>query len=501
MTPPSLPFQLSSEATAKWLQSLSQLNSINIASQLNTVIKTLRSSDQDIESTLKILIQLTPTVLHVSSVIEDSVTAETTIKPNNKSQKIEKLCVQLLKNLSLAFYLVSHKKLSSEHEKSQSIFFAIQLIGYTQRMATIFHQIPSASLWKKTGEIYSLALNQNTLQQPIKHKVSHLKNLSTFEAVLKRNLLFSISAPYQHSSKNIKNLFSIAEKYSYLLHLSPDNRDDHFFYWNFNSAQSPDTKNKIEQQNNHTIYINSSEITALIQSNDFSNNLESNTLSQLSHRLSAYKNIIDASVASTLDIKHLIIGYADIISYLEKTSKLQKIEQLSSQLVENKTNTMSLESVKLETLNACSSTKPLPSSHSTLLKNIPTVKILQTTENQFEIAETNSAYCNIGDITLLCDNQLKSEIGIIRQIKTTNQSGTTHILIEKISGLPAAETFYISETDRQYFITLTKDSTNKAVFINPAFFSNKIFNHLNSDNKENLEKLVGYSHFYRYYLI
>lgn len=498
MTITKLPFKLSTDATADWLQSLSQLSSVNSANQLNKAVKQLRSIKTDTGKVLEILVQLTPTVLYICSNIE-----ATLQKGSDKSQKIEKLGIQLLRNLSLAFCSYTTQDTISTDKKNQAIYIALQLIGYTQRLAAIFHQFPSATLWKKTGELYTLANGRNILKQLITHKIRDFKNLTTAEDVLKRNILFAILAPYQHNSSEVKELFSISEQHSHLLKLNTENSPDNIFCWDLESEIPPHTKDSTHQQSDSHIKINATELLSLLRSTNFSFALDKETLALIIEKISGYKDPINTSVPSALIINHLIVGLGNISTYLEKLEKLNKIERLSSQIIDsNPIKKMSLEPMEHEKSHLNPATDFKPSNNSLkLLQGVPAVKMLQTKKDQYIIAETNPINSAIGDIILLCLPNLNLGIGIIRQIKLTNQSGTIHILIEKTSGIITAHLIDPPEASAKHIIVIQKDNSTRELFIAPSKLSNGTQIKSASGQSFTLDSLIDFSPFYMHYRI
>ena len=501
----NLPFDLTDDSANVWLQSLSHLSSVNSANQLYKVIKQLRSTKSDSTNTLKILIQLTPTALYIISDIESSLQADET-KNTDKTQKIKKLCIQLLRNLSLNFYVFSNTSKLADNEKNQAIYMALQIIGYSQRLTTLFHQPPSSTLWKITAELYTFAQSRNIIQQEIKHKIKDFKNLTTIESALKRNLLFSILAPYQYNNIEINALFSISEKYAHLLTLdTADTADtaENKFYWDYANQTSPNIKQQSHKPSNSTISIDTRALTLKLQSTTFSSILKKDTLEDIINRLSGYTKVINSPLPSTFSINHLITGFFDITQYLKKIDNLDKIQQLSSELNgENNTATsnMSLEPMEFEKSHF-NKPPPLSSNIDHLLAKTVTVKTLALKDTRFIMAETNPIDCSISDLTLLCSSKPHPELGIIRQIKTINPTGTLHILIEKVAGTPSPQIVSHSKAPDQAAILIQNKDTNASVFIAPCKLSSdaKIKPAIGSSTP--LKALIDHTPFYMQHLV
>ncbi len=501
MTTTKLPFELSEESTTSWLQSLSQLSSVNSANQINKVIKQLRAINTDADKIFRILIQLTPTVIYISTDIESSHQTESNKNANDKSRKVEKLCIQLLRSLSLAFYAFTTKKSFPDDEKNQCLYIALQLIGRTQRITAIFHQFPSTTLWKKTGEIFISAQNRNVFQQQIKHKIKDFKSLSTIEAVLKRNILFSIFAPYQQHADLIQELFSIAKQHAHLLNLNTTYTTENAFSWNINSTHPPYTTGSAQLRSDSIIGINTNELLSFTQSTSFSSSLKKEALEYIVCQISGYRELINSPVPSDFVINHLLVGFIDILEYLEETERLNKIQQISSQLAKTASSNYNLlNPVELKN-NQFSLNQNTPNSSDNFLSEAEVVKILKIKNNQYLIAESNPMACSIGDLTLLCASNHPPELGIIRQIRITNASGTNHILIEKITGTPLSGRINAPETIENQIILIQTKKSSSEVFIATNKFSNGTLVKLVSEESFTLDKLIDHSPFYMRYQI
>ncbi len=498
----SLQFELSTHAATEWLQSLSHSNSVNAANQLNKVIKELRAINSESDEVFKILTRLTPTVLFITANIESSLLKEKT-KTRVNPQKIEKLCIQLLRNLSLAFYSFTDNEALTVDNQNQALYTALQLLGYTQRTAAIFHQFSSNSIWQVISELYQLADQRHILHQQIDIKIKEFKLLPTIETVIKRNLLFSMLSPYQHSSDQTKELFTLSEQHAPLLNLNRDNSSNNIFDWEPENQTPPVVINSIQAYNNTSIKIDPSSLLALIQSTSFKSALEQETLKTIIEKLSGF-SVIKKPQASALLINRMVVGFHTITEYLEKVEKLNKIEQLSSQMEHSSFHKTGKEEPMDFTKNIIDS-PPIPAQSSSsldkLLAETKSVKIIKTKQPQFIIAETHSINCHIGDITLLCTSNTHHELGIIRQTRITNQSGTIHILIEKMSGHPFLLLVKSPETTDNKMICIQKIGTLPEVYLPGSTFSNGA--QIKSAILETftLDRLVDHSPYYNHYRI
>ncbi len=501
MTITNLPFDLSVESTTDWLQSLSQLNSTHSANKLNKVLQQLRKTSTKNDNVFLILLQLTPTILYITHTLESSIVAEADITGHTKSRKVGKLCIQLLRNLSLAFCNFTNKETISNEERNQAIYFSLHLIGYTQRITTVFHQFPSSRLWKTTGEIFTLAQNRNIVNNEINHKIREFKNLHSIDLVIKRNLLFSILAPYQYTSNEIKELFVLSEQNAHLLELNPPNSTENNFYWNSKNGSPPCLNNELFKNNNANI--NTTSLISFLHSNSYiPNNVLKDILARIVEQLSGFKTLINTATVSELNICHLIAGYTEILDYLEKTGTRDKIQQLSLLLDNTAVNNISIEPMEFEKNYLNPHFNPTPSNSQTELpKTAQAVKILPTSDKQYLIATINTIVCSLDDIVLLYYSNVNTELAIIRQIKKDRTSNCTNILLEKISGTPSYHLILAPETAGKQAILVQEDNSKTELILPPCKLYNGTEIKLASDDTITLEKLTDHNpHFMRYLL-
>ena len=498
MTKNTLPFELSSDAVAIWLNFLNQNNIAKSAVELNSAVKILREHKSKSSEVFKALVLITPKVITTCNSIE--LAFSTKNHSGTPSLKIIRLCIQLLRNMGLAFCKINDLKNVSKDEQNTSIYFALQLIGHSQRLSAIFHETPSSSLWNEIGNIYHSALKEDSSQHKINHNIPTFKSQLTIESVLKRIILFNISNPYLYSAKQIKELFLIISMLADKLVLNNITTSSiNTFYWDSNSRNAPCAINSILQDQQLVTTINTEDVISTIQSNNFVCNLDPDALFNIIDHLSGYQSVINNPIPSAPAISHLLIGFDNISEYLTKVSTLKKIQKLSTQITPLDT----LENTKIEDMDVTSNpqSKNTSSTNLEFLSKAKAVKSLQVNSKNLVIAETSYIECNIGDIALFCYADLTNKIGIIRQIKITNISKTVHILIEEISGTPS--TLQLSKTPSQIseheIIVIDAPMTQRVLLPYLHKLSNGGKLSCVADKKISLESLIDYSPFFSLY--
>lgn len=489
-----LPFNLLSNEVSIWLTSIEQHNKAKLAIELNDVAKLLRKDKTHPSATLTALIQLLPSILQTCNTIESSFLSKS--EPQKYPLKVIRLCIQLLRNTALAACNTSEFDNLSETEKSLSIYIALQLIGHSQRLSAVFHEPPSSSLWKQTGQIYNLALQTKINQDEVKHSISQFKDQLSIESVLKRNILFNLFTPYRYSDKQIKELFSISNSLADTLDLNtpPSSSSINLFYWDSASNNTPNTINTTQPCQQVYISINTHKLLVTMQMDNFICNLDKELILRQIEHLSAYQSIIDTPIPSAPTISHLLTGFNNISEHLNKVSTLQKIQHLSTQVTSNEPLSIQSKQEKYDGLNA----PPIvaySSNNKNLLSNAKPVKTLQVSNEKYIIAETSFIECNIGDLALLCHHNLTNKIGVIRQVKITNASKTVHILIEEIQGVPT------TQTKDNEFISVSSENTQYILFPAPCKQANGSKLKSTSGASYTIEALIDYSSFYSLYQV
>ncbi len=500
MTTAKLPFELSPDALSLWLQSLSEKKSANSAIELNNAVKLLRKNKTDDTSTYYALNTLTPTILHVSDAIETSLLEEA--GNQSPTPKIIKLCIQLLRNTGLAFCKVSESKNLAGNQLNIAIYSALQLIGYSQRLSTLFFEQPSSTLWGKMGKVYYLSIQADNTQQTINHKIQRFKNQTSIESVLKRNILFNICNSQQYSASQIIEIFFISDQLSDKLSLNPSySASPDTFHWNWKNKTPPLALNSTQKKENLTAAINTGDLIAFMQSKKFNSSLDQKVLTKLFDHLSGYQTIINGIVPSAPTIANLIIGFDRISEHLKQTGKLKKIHHLSGQPI----STQQTENIELEPVAFEKSDQNLifrtsaSAGKLNLLSEAITVKTLQVQNKKYIIAETSYLNCSIGDLTLLCSSNLTYKLGIIRQVKITNASKTVHILIQQITGVPSALQLTSPQMTDHQILSIKTANTESDFFIPQSRLANGSQLTTASGKKYTLNKLIDYSPFFNRY--
>lgn len=464
----NLPFELNADALASWIDALSALPQIQAAHQLNQALKQLKDAECQPADLLPLLISLTPLALHYSNSITAVASAET--KPSDKSRKLAKLGMQLLRQLSLLFcQLVEHNSLTASEQQS-AIYHGLQSIGYCIRCYSLFYEAPSATLWKKSAFLYGLAAKQDYLHlsQPI--KLAEFKQQASIEDVIKRNLLFNILAPTLFTPNEINQLFQLANQYAPQLMISTTPANTDFgFYWDLNDDIPPCSTRKSKRALPlGFLAIDSQAVGLALQQNHCFANLDRHTQTGLAVKLTNYQPVFDSIVPGQTTRSEFLFGFNDVAAFLNGLNKLQKIKQLSGKLNDSTQSKRNLALIPMEhEKNAFETMSQALAEHNTISK---TGNVLRISHGKYLVAEGNAFGCSSGDIAMYYRDLEPATLAIIRTQSALSISNVTHILMEKITGFYSIYSFK-SGKDTHHAIVLDEDSDHPQVFLPPGKYN------------------------------
>ncbi len=458
----NLPFALSADALESWLDSLSALPQLHAAHQLNQVLKQLKN-EQDSAELLPLLLCLTPLTLHYAN----NITALTCERETaDKSRKAAKLSMQLLRQLSLLFSGLAETPSLTEAERLSAAYYALQCIGYCMRCYCLFYETPSATLWKKSASLYSLAAEQNALLIEHAAQITEFKLHPTIESVVKRNLLFSLLIPTLFTPKEINQIFQIATQLADLLDISQTpNSLDFGFYWDLNDELPPcPTRKSKRALPQGFLAIDTQAIGQTLQQDLQIANLNRSFQTKLAVHLLDYQPVFDSIIPGQTLRSEFLFGFNNVAAFLHELNKLQRIKQLSGQNKSASTAKRNLALIPLEhEKNAFETmTQALDKAHS-ISKSGNVLKISHTA---YLVAEGHTFDCSSGDLAMFYRDQEPATLAIIRQQSALSLSNVTHILMEKLPGFYSVYTFKTASGNRTA-IVIDENNDNRQVFLPP----------------------------------
>lgn len=459
----TLPFELTLAALASWLEELSRLPPGQAAHQLNEALKQIKAEKCVNAALLPLLINLAPLTLHLSNSLSNTASNES--KPTDKTLKIGKLSMQLPRQLALLFCQLAESKTLDSNTLPTAIYYALQLIGYSLRCYSLFYEIPSATLWKKTAVLYKLAVTNQCLKHNQTNRLIEFKAQGSIDSTIKRNLLFSILNPNLYKTEEINQLFQLANQADNLLVITTDHETHNFgFYWDMDKDMPPYPVKKINRAlPEGFMAIDSQPISNALQLGALSTNLSPSNQNKLALILSSYHQVFSSILPGLPSSSKLIHGFASACQYLHELNKLSRISQLSAQLPAGADNSLlNLSLVPLEHQRNVFDRSNQPFSKPENIGIL--VNMLKTPINKYLVAENRFLNCSTGDIALIYKEQYPISLSIIRQQKFNDISNSHQFLLELIPG--ACNIFSLANNQEDaYAIVVGENTPEPQVFL------------------------------------
>ncbi|MGZ4959673.1 MAG: hypothetical protein ACXV7J_10490 [Methylomonas sp.] len=461
----SLPFSLTTDSLADWLDGLASLPPANAANQLNHTLKELRNTKATAKELLPIWVNLTPPCMYLSNSLSALSLGEADHKLTSKSIKVAKLAIQLLRQLSLGFCSLAETRQLDRAQNQLAIFYALQLIGYCLRSYHLLYEMPSTSLWKKSASLYRLADETGCLEQQQAPKLQEFKSQTTIAAVLKRNILFCLFTPTHYRAPEIDQLFQLANQHYNLLDiLTKDGREFHF-YWNLEGDEPCAIKRVSKHLPEGFLAIDCDRFVKTLQQRTLETKLKPTTQARLALQLSGYEQIFNDIQIGSASAYHLLISFETVCHYFQEQDKLSKILHVSTggKPMVRRMGLVPLESEKshYESRHIPSKT-PLP---------FQSVNLLRTGSNKFGIVQGRTLDCCTGDIALIYREHQSAALAIIRQMAVHDLTGEIHALLEFIPGTCSIFAFTDASGVRRHALVINAETDDPEVFLPPDKYS------------------------------
>lgn len=465
MTANELPFSLTTDSLAAWLDTLASQPPANTANQLNLALKQLRNSPSEPAQLLPLFINLTPPCLLLSNSLSPINLAEGNHKLTSKSIKLAKLVTQMLRQLALGFCMLAESRKLDAKQSQQAIYYASQLIGYCLRSYHSLYEIPSSSLWKKSAALYFLATETHCLEQSQSPKFQEFKAQPTIAAVLKRNLLFSIFKPTHYSAPEINHLFQLANQHYAMLDLGVGHDRDFGYFWNLEGEEPGVIKHAYEHVPEGFLALDCRRLAVSLQQATLKTDLKPATQARLALQLSHYEDVFNGMQIGSSSVYQLLIGFPDVCRYFQEQDKLAKILSLSTG---GKPQIRRMGLVPMDKDRDYFESRHIPNKAPLPFKK---VNLMRTNSNRFAIIQSRVLDCGIGDIALLCKEQQPPALAVIRQMTTHDLTGDLHVLLEYIVGTCSIFPFTTDSGAGNHALVINGDTDNPEVFLPPDKYS------------------------------
>lgn len=464
----TLPFELTQESLAVWLDSLTALPHFQAANQLNLALKSLKNAEFKTADVLPALINLTPLTLLFSNSLSLAIKQDSAA--SEKSLKLGKLSMQLPRQLALLFCQLNDTQQLSNQDQQTAIYYALQLIGYSLRYYSLFYEVPSNTLWKKSAELYKQSVALDALNTTHTSKINDFKPQSSIGSVIKRNLLFSILNPSLHATDEINPLFQLANQHGYLLEISSAADSHEFgFYWDLQGDQPPcPIRKPALSLPNGFMAINAQHLSHELHLGTLTTSITHNAQNKLALLLSGYRQVFHSITPGLPSRTKLIAGFKACCQYLQELDKLAKINQLSSQHPHSRTLDRNFSLVPLEHQRNVFENSDQTANQQPLAGQF--VNLHKTPNKQYSVAERRNLDCLTGDIVLLYKEQHPVSIAIIRQQALNDFNNSNQLLLEHLPG--SCLIYSLSEQKKHEFaIVIAEDTPHRQVFLPPGKYT------------------------------
>lgn len=465
MTANDLPFSLTTDALAVWLDSLAAQPPASAANQLNQALKQLRNAASEPSQLLPLFINLTPPCLFLSNSLSPINLAEANHKLTSKSIKVAKLVTQMLRQLALGFCLLAESEKLDSTQNPLAIYYALQLIGHCLHSYHLLYEIPSSSLWKKSATLYRLASETRSLEQSQAPKLHEFKAQPTITAVLKRNILFSIFKPTRFTAPEINTLFQLANEHYDSLDLSTRNNHDFGFYWNLEGEEPCVIKHASKHLPEGYLAIDCRRFADTLQQNTFKTKLKPTTQAKLALQLSHYEDVFNAMQIGSSSVYQLMTGYPAVCRYFQEQDKLSKILSVSTG---GKPQIRRMGLVPLDKDKDYFESRHIPNKAPLPFKK---VNLMRTNSNRFAIVQSRALDCSVGDIALLYKEQQPAALAVIRQMIVHDLTGDLHVLLEYIQGTCSIFAFTNASGAGSHALVINGETDDPEVILPPDKYS------------------------------
>lgn len=490
----TLPFELNEPEVAQWLNKISKESPINSGSQLNHVLTALRKEKYPADIVLPVLLKLAPVSLHSSNTLSALIKSDV---PDSKTLKIAKLSLLLLRNQSLALQQVADAATTENADRLHAVFYALQFIGQYLRLSSQFQELPSETLWQVSGELYITAQQHEQLHQAVSSKITEFRQQHSIFEVLKRNILFTLLGFHQFTASDNQAIYSFCNDNSNLLALKTADDKNNFFSWKISeSIPYFSQENQKTTGNLRELSIDTKPLIPTLRPASFNTPINQNDLDFLLTICNGYSKQLNDSVPSPPVIFGICIGISASHNFLNQQKRLNRIQQLSSQVVQEEESIINMSLMPLDfekKLQDKVLTQPVSPLRTPSLQSLINAKITQTTQNDFILAQIQQQQCKIGELTLLINNKNVIFPGIVRQVKSGSDSSSTKLLIEKFKGELAAHNFHSEQNDISgQLISVNEDGAQPEIILPYAKYRNGsklLFN----NRSARLVSLIDYS--------
>ncbi len=422
-TSSALPFSLEAEAISKWVDTLALNNPVQASNDIYLVIRTLSKHQEKFQAHIELILnELTPIAIQLNIDLEPLFTSEIGVL-DGKKRKIARLSINLLRHHALLYFHLS--KVLTKEPANLAINRCIQIVGLCLKQSALIYDVPSRELWEIIGKLYHLAGSKGLFDTSIDDRFSFFKKQVYIINNIKAVLLFSLCQANYLKQKEIEDLYLLVQQHSQHLVLTNLYSAHCLYFWSYDQPITIQSITPHSQFPSNAVFIDTSLITPILQTNNFS---------FLVDKLTKHQAFIPSLLKAPPKKSKIAYGFTDVVCFIEKHTQKENSHKASIRSYVDAKN-LELQPFEYET----KSLKKVSASDIWQEKKKPelemtTVIMKESHKLGFALIELHDFTGRTEELIISSDNRNRPLLSIIRNVATdTINHNNYQLLIENFS--------------------------------------------------------------------
>ncbi|NOQ17133.1 MAG: hypothetical protein GQ581_08745 [Methyloprofundus sp.] len=418
----TLPFSLEASSISSWIDTLPLSQPVQAVNDIYSVLRTLSKRPEEYQQHIEpILNEVTPIAIKLSMELENLFYSESG-NLDAKKRKIARLSINSLRHHTLLYFHLSH--FIAKENLGLCINRCLQISNLCLKQCALIYDTPSRELWEVTGKLYNLAGSKGLFDISFNEPLSIFNKQTNIINNIKTALLFSLCQPNYLKQSEISALFSLLVKHADQLAFSNLYSTSCLYYWNYEQPNNVHVITPNSKTNSSTIYLDTSLIQPILQSNNFS---------FVVNKLTRQQSFIPSLTKAAPKRATVSYSFANIIGFLEQHVQVMNIHKSSKRAF---TTADSLELQPFETekkvIKTVAADDIWEREKTTELKTYNAI-IKNSTNLGFSLIELKSFSEKTEELLISFDGENKPLISIIRNVDIPNINKNYQLLIENFS--------------------------------------------------------------------
>ncbi|MBW6453150.1 MAG: hypothetical protein K0A92_05125 [Methyloprofundus sp.] len=453
-----LPFELTHQSISDWLKQLNSSDVLLTSNEIHKVLSILKKQQEaiDTSSLTLIVVRITPVVMYLSGFLEQA------MMKYAQQRKIPQMSIRILRHLAF-LHLCLAQRLEQRDQRVLHLNYALQILGVAFKHYALSYERPSAVLWASMADCYRLASVHKLLDIEVVKPLADFQALTTISLALKRLLLFWLANPYRLSQEDIRALFDFCTLNSALVKLiNPNLPAESAFCWDYSQGDGfQPVYFKPVRLPEECILFHAHELLRSEQSKRLSVVGGELFLARLSH----YQELIEHTKFALAKSYVVASGFEQLTEFFTRHVHNNEILILNTPSP-NVLNFTSLELVQdkvkkkpvLERTSATDIWADIEAKKEKVEVNFGAMKLVQTSQAHFYVAETLLVKLLEGDVFVTYDTSLKPVLGVSRRTDAGQRDRLQKSVVQLLAG-------QVSVLSQAYFVVrksallLTHEST------------------------------------------